>query len=219
MPPLMQASTEQRPAFQGLSPMDQGFSDARVQAYESQTKPRFKQGLRDLRSYIRSSRGLADSGIEGSQVSGLMQSRSAELGDYASGVGQEQARMLENERQRQQARSWQVEDRDKAAAERAAERENQRQAQQAQLWASILDPVGGVVGMGVGKLLGRKGSQGVPDDLAPGLDWMPEVDLSQDPYFLNQQGATARGWGSAMPSSSAVNAYLAQQAATARGGR
>ena len=133
--------------------------------------------------------------------------------------------MLESERQRQQARSWQVEDRDKAAAERAAERENQRQAQQAQLWASILDPVGGMVGMGVGKLLGRKGGQGVPDDLAPGLDWMPEVDLSQDPYFLNQQAAEARGWGDknfwegAKPSSSAVNAYLAQQAATARGGR
>lgn len=194
MPAMQQVSTQQAPNYQGLSPLDPGFVDQQVQGFQKRTQPQYKQGLRDLRSYMRSSRGLGDSGIEASQVAGLQQSRASDLGDFASQAQSNQAQMQEIERQRQQQRAWQVEDRDFQAQKQAEAMAAQERAQQGQLWGDILGAVGGPIGYGVAKLLGGNSSaSSVPNGLAPSLDFMPQgvPDYDAEMRALMQAQANA----------------------------
>lgn len=201
MPPLQQVSTQQAPSFDGPSPLDPAFGDAQVDAYAKRTAPVRKQGLRDLRSYMRSSRGLADSGIEASQVAGLVQSQQGEIGDYASNVGQQQAQAREVERQRQQARGWQVEDRDLGIKQNQEAAAAQERAAQAALWADIAGGVGTVVGGPIAGMAIRQGAKALTpqemeasmamDNYAPSQDFMPAGIPEDDQYRAMQAQAAA----------------------------
>lgn len=183
MPALSQVSTQQAPSFAGLSPLTPEYGQAQVQTYAKNTQPQYQSGLRDLRSYMRSSRGLGDSGIEASQVAGLEQSRQGQLGDYAGQVGQQQAQANEAERQAQRNRSWQVQDQQWQAKQAQEARDAQERAGQAQLWSQMLNPVGQLAGYGMGRLFsGGANSQGVPDTAQPPLNFMPQ-GIPNDKYY------------------------------------
>ena len=174
MAALQQPSTMQAPNYQGVSPLDPEYVNQQVAGYQKRTQPAYRSGLRDLRSYIRSSRGLGDSGIEASQVAGLEQQRMSDLGDFTSGAQQQQAQALEQQRQRERGRQWQVEDRDFA---RRAQLDDAQRAAQGQLWQTILNPVGSLVGQGLGSIIGGRQKTDVPDFLQPSLDYMGSTDM------------------------------------------
>lgn len=147
MPGLQQVSTQQIPPVVGSAdPLSPEFAQNRIDRFTAQTAPQAHQGLRDLRSYIRSSRGLADSGIEASQVAGAMQSRDRQIGDYAGQVGEDQANMAERNRVREQQRGWQKEDQAWQERQDAIRADAAKQAAQDQMWGSIVGGAAGLAG-------------------------------------------------------------------------
>lgn len=147
MPDLSQVSTQQQaPLDASVDPLSQQFATNRIQRYTQDTQPAATEGLRSLRSYIRSSRGLADSGIEASQVGGLMQSRQREIGDYAGKVGEDQANMAQADKVREENYKHHIDDQQYEEQQRAKEADAAKQAEQDKMWGSILGAVGGIAG-------------------------------------------------------------------------
>jgi hypothetical protein len=147
MPTLSQVSTQQVPVLgAGVDPTSAEYAKNRVQQFQTQTQPAFGEGLRSLRSYIRSSRGLGDSGIEASQVAGLAQSRDRQIGDYATQVGKEQSDLSQRNKEREQARKWQLEDQSFQERQNTIAADRAKQEAQDRMWGSILGGAAGLAG-------------------------------------------------------------------------
>ncbi len=210
MPDLQQVSTQETaPLDSSVDPLSSQFAQNRVSRYQAQTQPAANEGLRSLRSYIRSSRGLADSGIEGAEVGGLAQSRERQIGDYAGQVGEDQANMAERNKVRQQQRGWQKEDQAYEEHQRALAADRAKQSEQDKMWGTIMGGVGGIAGNlifpGIGGMIGSKLGDLAPPPSGPGTgideaNAMPLPDTwdnyEQDAYDAGRMGSReARPYG------------------------
>ncbi len=138
MPTLSQLSTAKIPSAVGMDPLSAEYGQRQVDRFQQQTQPQFNEGLRSLRSYIRSSRGLADSGIEAGEVGGLVQGQANKVNDFAGRIGEQQVALSDAERVRQQARKWQKEDQQMAMDTEERQASRKAQEQQDALWGNII---------------------------------------------------------------------------------
>ena len=129
-----------------LLPSSPEYAKQRMNLYERQTQPGFTQGQRALRSYIRSSRGLGDSGIEGALVGESFQRRGDELGNQASQIGLEVAGTNEQNRRRAEGRQWQLDDYNRALEEQKRQEGLAADQRSQQLTGDILQSAGTLVG-------------------------------------------------------------------------
>ncbi len=129
------------------SPQDQGYQQAATAGYAASQRPAYNRALQGLRTDF-NSRGMGDSGLE---AQGQMDLQN----QYLNGVGQfrQQAGLrgadvgMENQRL-QQARDWQVQDRDKQYQYLQQMMDMQKQQNNQQQLGSIY----GGLGQGLGTL-------------------------------------------------------------------
>ncbi len=151
MPPFQQPSTQM------ISPLKAGtvagspeYNQYMVDRYAADTTPAFKQNMRAGRSYMRSSRGLTDSGLEGAYAAGNVQQRNTDINRYAADLGQQSAGNAYQDQVRKQAHDWMIEDEkrrlDEAHSMQDKMRAMQQQQNQDQLWGNILKSAGTLVG-------------------------------------------------------------------------
>lgn len=129
-----------------IMPNSPEYAKQRMDLYTRETNPQYTSGQRALRSYIRSSRGLSDSGIEGAEIGKSIQDRYNDIGNQASKVNIEQAGMNEKNRQIQQQRDWQLQDYQRALEEQKRQEGLAADQRSQAMVGDILQSAGTLVG-------------------------------------------------------------------------
>lgn len=186
MPSFQQPSTTMiKPLPAGAVAGSPEYNQYLTDRYATDTQPAFKRNMRAGRNYMRSTRGLADSGLEGAYAAGNVQQQNQDVNRFAADLGQQSAGFAQQDAVRKQIHDWQVSDETRRMSEakdqQARMAAQRKQAADDALWGNILKSAGQMIGTYYGGPAGGAAAGAGADYL---ID-QDQEDLSVlDPYAM-----------------------------------
>ena len=179
MPTFFDAPTgAAEPRMDNLVAGTPGYEQAIFERTASTLKPQY-EGAQEALGQQFANRGLLDSGLYGQADIGMKQAYLGELGRVASGASLAGADVREQQRRIQQARDWQLSDREVAFQRLDEQQRKAEEAANQAMWADMIGGTAGAVGTYFGgPVLGGLAYQGVSGGLKSQIDQPEEYNYS-----------------------------------------
>lgn len=200
------------------TPWGQHYNDVAMQGYEKNISPAYQTALRNTKQNL-TARGMGSSGMSAFADMDIRQKEAQDKSGFQQKLGMRRADLGEQNRQRLEQRSWQVQDRDiryeRYQEQLKEQRRQQQEDQKMQMFGQIAGGITGGFGSILGNWMGTPGAEEAPiadqgGGYVQAFDYKPQLATPQySGYSVNgQSGYSAprlSGYGDMSAQSSALD--------------